>query len=243
MKFQEFLERYIHVRPCPGCTSRVSWEHAEDAFCTECREKWDRAKTESCKNCFQAYSDCVCMPKRLEHAGALVLRKLLRYSSKRQKEPQNRILYVLKRKPNRRYSRFLASELLPLVREELKALEIESSEALLTYIPRGRKSNIKYGTDQSESVTRALSVLCEVPFANTLHRKWGGKEQKRLSARERQKNLRQLFSVEDPSLVKGKVVLLFDDVVTSGASMATCVSLLKKAGASAVLCFCVAQTE
>ena len=185
------------------------------------------------------------MPKSLEAAGALTLRKLVRYSAKRQKEPQNRILYALKHYPNRRYSRFLASELLPVLSEELRALGVDNAreEVLLTYVPRSRKALLAYGTDQSEAIARAMARLGDLPFQRTLSRKWGGKEQKHLRKREREKNLRRLFSVPEPETVKGKVVILLDDVVTTGASMAICVSLLKKAGASAVLCLCVAKTD
>ncbi len=245
MRFREFLERYIRVRPCPGCPSRVSYEHYGDAFCPSCRAKWDRAKTESCGTCFQAYSECVCMPKVLERAGALSLRKLVRYSSKRQKEPQNKILYLLKHKPNRRYSHFLAEELLPLVKEELKALEMEQdkSQTCIVFLPRGRRSYMKYGTDQSQTIGKELSELSGIPLVEAFHRKWGGREQKKLRVSERQKNLRGILSVSNAEEIRGKFVFLLDDIVTTGASMASCVSLLKKAGASAVLCLCIAKTD
>ncbi len=185
------------------------------------------------------------MPKILKRAGALSLRKLVRYSSRRQKEPQNKILYLLKHAPNRRCSRFLAEELLPLVREELKALEIEDEreESRIVFLPRGRHSYLKYGTDQSEAIAKELSELSGIPLTSAFHRKWGGKEQKRLRVSERQRNLRGLLSVINAEEIRGKAIFLFDDVVTTGASMASCVSLLKKAGAAVVVCLCVAKTD
>ena len=245
MRWKEFWQRYIQVRACAGCGELLSYEHATEAFCPACHQIFEKAKTESCSSCFQAYCECTCMPKALQREGVLSLRKLVRYSSKRQKEPQNRILYALKHKPNRRYSLFLAGELYPLIREELKALGVEedTDEVCLSYIPRGRRSYMKYGTDQSEAICRELSELSQIPSVSVFHRKWGGKEQKKLGVAARRKNLRGLFSVEHEDQIRGKIVVLIDDVVTTGASMATCAQLLKKAGAVAILCVCIANNS
>ena len=243
MRFHDFLERYVYVRVCPGCGELLSYSRAREAFCMDCRRKWDQALTENCPQCFRAISECNCLPKSLSAAGALCLRKLFHYSTKRQKEPQNRILYSLKHAPNRRLAGFLALEILPMLKEELSALGVESpsDEALIVHIPRGRASRNKYGCDQSEMICRSLSELSGIPHLPILRRKIGGKEQKKLSKAERQKNLKGLFWIKDPTPLRGRVVILLDDVVTTGASMAAGVSVLKKNGAQVILCFCVAE--
>ena len=245
MTGREFWRRYIAVRVCAGCRELISYRQGEDAFCPKCRAAFDRAKTESCPSCFQSYCECICMPKDLQKAGVLSLRKLVRYSTNRQNEPQNRIIYSLKHKPNRRYSAFLAGELYPLVDEELRKLGVDDpkEEVCLVPIPRGRRSYMKYGTDQSESVCRALSELCGIPHARVIGRRWGGREQKKLTVSERRENLQGLLFVTDPDRVRGKVVVLLDDVVTTGASMVSCARLLKKAGAAAILSVCVAKNS
>jgi predicted amidophosphoribosyltransferase len=43
--------------------------------------------------------------------------------------------------------------------------------------------------------------------------------------------------------VRDKYVVLIDDIVTTGASMAACVSLLIRARARAVVCLSVCYTE
>ncbi len=244
MKWKEFFQRYVEVRVCPGCRELIDFAHAEEAFCPACRQIFDRAKTESCPACFQAYCECTCMPKSLQSVGALSLRKLVRYSSKRQKEPQNRIIYALKHRPNRRCSAFLARELYPLIREEVTTLAEEDTDRVrLVFIPRSRQSLVKYGTDQSEAICKELSLMSGIPMVSAFHRKRGGKEQKKLGVAARRKNLRGLFSVEKKEEIQGRVILLLDDVVTTGASMATCAHLLKQAGAAAVLCVCLAKND
>lgn len=244
MTVREFMDRFFRVRKCGGCGEILAYEHCHDAFCPDCRLKWNRAKTETCPTCFQSAVECSCQPKYLSSTGVLTLRKLVFYSSKRESEPQNRIIYHIKKNPNHRYWTFLASELKPLAEEELSILGFSApyEDVVLVSVPRGRRSKATYGFDQSEQLCRFLSAAMRIPLANVLHRKFGGKEQKKLTQSQRQKNIRRMIDCKDGSAVRGKCVVLLDDVVTTGASMSVCASVLKKAGAKSVIALSLAQT-
>lgn len=56
----------------------------------------------------------------------------------------------------------------------------------------------------------------------------------RLGKRERKANLVDAFAVADAEAVRGRRVLLVDDIYTTGATMEVCASLLLKAGALSV---------
>ncbi len=62
------------------------------------------------------------------------------------------------------------------------------------------------------------------------------RQQVGLKAEERRKNVRKAFQVpfEKQALVAGKVILLVDDVRTTGATLSACSEALKKAGAARV---------
>lgn len=245
MTVRELLDRFVFVRKCGGCGELLAYEDSQSAFCPTCRLKWKQAKVEPCPVCYQEAVACACMPKGLSATGALSLRKLTFYSPKRMKEPQNQVIYRIKHEPNRRISAFLAGELRVAVKEELKVLEADpTSDALLVFVPRGRKAAAKYGFDQSELICRELSAQTGIPYLPILKRKRGGKEQKKLDKTRRFRNIRSLFYVNpkiDLENIKGKCVFLLDDVVTTGASMAACVHLVKESGAKTVICLCVAQ--
>lgn len=58
--------------------------------------------------------------------------------------------------------------------------------------------------------------------------------QVRLDAAARRRNVRGAFRVRRPEAVRGRRVLLFDDVYTSGATADACARALRRAGATAV---------
>ena len=245
MTWLEFADRYFRVRKCGGCGKILSFEDCYEAFCPECRRKWNQAKTESCGNCFQSVAECTCQPKLLEDASVPVLRKLIFYVSKRDHEPQNRIIYSIKKRHNRRLFSFLASELKPAIEQQLATLEIGNpqEEAVLAYVPRGKRSKAAYGFDQSGLLCRYLSKMTEIPCAFALERTRSGKEQKHLSKKDRVKNMKQSISVRDGAQIRGKCIFLLDDVVTTGASMSVCAAALKKAGARCIIAISLAYTS
>lgn len=183
------------------------------------------------------------MPKGLSSAGALCLRKLIFYRADRGDQPQNKLIYFLKRNPNRRMAHFLADELQPAIFDELAVLgnPQERGACVLVSVPRGRSARNTYGFDQAELVCRAMSDGWKIPYVPAIRRRLGGKEQKKLDRAKRFRNIRHLFRLAKQEAVRDKCVILFDDVVTTGASMAACVDLVKKAGARSVICVCIAQ--
>jgi ComF family protein len=61
------------------------------------------------------------------------------------------------------------------------------------------------------------------------------------SAKARRRNVRGAFRVARPEAVKGRTVLLIDDVFTTGATVSACARALKRAGAAKVLVLTLAR--
>jgi len=59
---------------------------------------------------------------------------------------------------------------------------------------------------------------------------------------KRMRNIRDVFAVSYPEKVKGKNVILLDDVVTSGATMKECAEILYESGAGNVVGLTLAKT-
>ena len=62
-----------------------------------------------------------------------------------------------------------------------------------------------------------------------------------LSIKDRRRNIRQAFVPLDPEKIKGRRVLLVDDVLTTGATVNECARVLKRAGAKRVCVLTVAR--
>lgn len=56
-----------------------------------------------------------------------------------------------------------------------------------------------------------------------------------LSLQARKENVRNVFAVDKPERIRGRVAVLVDDVMTTGATLSACAGALKKAGALRVL--------
>ena len=91
------------------------------------------------------------------------------------------------------------------------------------------------GYNQSELLCTALKEKLKLNVCtNVLIKQVATKPQANLSKDAREKNLENVFKVIDRKLVKGKTILLVDDVFTTGTTINECAKTLKDAGAKEV---------
>ena len=108
-------------------------------------------------------------------------------------------------------------------------------------VPMHIRRTRKRGVNQALLLAREMAGGLSLPLAEALVRTRNTRQQARLDAAERLHNLDGAFAVACD--VKGKRVLLVDDVCTTGATANACAEALLAGGASAVLlvCFCLAR--
>lgn len=98
--------------------------------------------------------------------------------------------------------------------------------------------------DHAERLARECARLLGIKYdGRTLAKSRKTEKQHELGAAERASNLKGAFKVNEPERVRGKSVLLIDDVTTSGETLNECAKALKDAGAAAVwaLAFCATE--
>ena len=106
---------------------------------------------------------------------------------------------------------------------------------LLTFIAVSPLRRWRRGYDQSELLARAAGRLLGMEPVPTLKKSNRCKPQSRtVSPEERQGNIRGAFRVRDPETVRGKRVLLIDDVLTTGSTVSEASRVLLEAGAKSV---------
>lgn len=114
---------------------------------------------------------------------------------------------------------------------------------LIIPVPMFIKDKRKRGYNQTELISRELSIMTGIPYDNSLvikNRKT--KAQKELGKKERMINLRDAFSVSDSSAIAGRRIILLDDVCTTGSTLSEISALLKTNGAEAVFCVSCCKT-
>jgi ComF family protein len=106
---------------------------------------------------------------------------------------------------------------------ELKTALLFSSVALVVPVPLHRIKLKKRGYNQSEAFASGLAETLELENCNTaLARVRMAETQTKKSRYERWKNVENIFQVIEPAKLKGKHILLVDDVVTTGSTLEAC---------------------
>ena len=101
---------------------------------------------------------------------------------------------------------------------------------LITFVTRRSSEKRREGIDQAEEMAKIISKMTGIPYKKTLVRIRKSKKQRLLSHTERAENVKGVFKTCFD--VKGKHVLLLDDVTTTGATLSECANALKKADAN-----------
>jgi ComF family protein len=116
--------------------------------------------------------------------------------------------------------------------------------ALCIPVPLHRTRQRERGFNQSEVLVRGLSSTlgCQVDVTSLIRSRYTA-TQTRLSGPERRKNVQDAFKVREAGEIKGRHVLLVDDVCTTGATLNSCSCALKESGAETVTGIALARPQ
>ena len=115
---------------------------------------------------------------------------------------------------------------------------------ILTYVPVSRLRQMQRGYDQVELICSALAREWNITPVRCLEKARNTPPQSEIKDPARRRaNVLGAYRCPCPGEIKGKRVLLLDDVITTGATVSECSRVLLTAGATQVLCASVAVTE
>lgn len=134
-----------------------------------------------------------------------------------------------------------ASEAYGKLLAECVAEELSGEFDLITWVPISRRRRRERGYDQGELLAREMaSVWQEEPIA-LLHKKRNNPPQARSrDAAFRRANVLGVYEAIKTDMIKDGRILLVDDILTTGATMAECARVLKDAGAKQIVCAALA---
>jgi len=125
----------------------------------------------------------------------------------------------------------------------LKNNEFEKKLDLIIPVPLHKNDFRKRGFNQSILLGRVIGNYFSIPVGEkVLIKKKLTPFQVNLSKKEREKNILKAFSVEKPEEIKGKNILILDDVFTTGSTVAECAKELKEARANKIYVLTLARS-
>ena len=114
----------------------------------------------------------------------------------------------------------------------------------LTYVPTGRWRKWKRGYDQVELLAQEVGQQLGMETQPLLQKVRRTRVQSRIRGEARRRaNVLGAYAVTQPELLKGKRVLLLDDIITTGSTIGECARVLLTAGAKEVHCGAVAKAR
>lgn len=157
-------------------------------------------------------------------------------------------VWSLKFRNNQKIAKLFAEIIYDTIAEELANLKLSANfgNSILTPIPLSRKRLRERGYNQAELITRQMAKLDQNNFFE--YQKYILKKIKDTPPQSRSKNkterlnnLRGCFKVVNPNLIKNRNIILLDDVVTTGATLAEASQTLRRAGARRIFCVTLAH--
>ncbi len=226
----DFLKGLFFVRKCTLCGEVL--QNADGALCPKCRLEFEKLLRTPCGICGKKHRDCHCLPKKLQGQATLGVH-LFAFDE----ALSRKLIYDLKHSNHRPMRRFLAERLAQILSEN-----IDLSDFTVTYAPRKPKSIREYGFDQAELLAEELAKCLDLPMEDLFCHARFSKLQKNLGAAERAENAEKSYFLRGNACAKTKRLLIVDDVITTGSTMAALADLAKMLGFAEIVAVSVAKT-
>lgn len=200
-------------------------------ICADCRDELSFVGLKRCSICgisLRAYRDdklylcrdCEVRPKHFEKAVAP-----LEYSGLSRK-----LIRDFKYHDELHYKKMFGE----LMVQEILDSDMENADLVLG-VPLSLKKENKRGYNQAKLLSDYISKKLGIKSGEgLLLRDKDTKVQNELGKEQRMKNLKNAFVVASPDKIKGKSILLIDDIYTTGATVDECAKTLLECGAKKV---------
>lgn len=203
---------------CDDCSDRIQW--IEEGTCEKCGKQEVIGGMKLCNDCAHSIH---------HYDQGMALFTYTRSGKK--------IIQEMKFEGNIKLAKWLGIKL----GKKLKSMDWEDIDIILP-IPLHPNRLKERGFNQSLEIAKAMIYSIKIPINNDLLiRIKDTPHQTDLSKIDRQKNIKNAFQIQQEDLIQGKVILLVDDVYTTGSTINACAEILRKAGAKKIY-FAVAAT-
>lgn len=230
MSFLNKLLFFISVPKCVCCQEKL--DILDRCLCKRCRKEYEEQLGRNCPLCSLNLSSCRCSNRYLKAHSVKTLVKVYRYSREPEFKAGNSLIYSLKQDNRKDVKEFLTDALALSIVKIIE--ESKLRDYIITNVPRRRAGIIKYGYDHSKDLARLVAKKTNIEYKEIL-KSVSKSAQKEAMGKERLNNARFDYRVGKGFTLKGRRIILIDDVVTTGASMGNSAVLLKGLGAKEII--------
>ncbi len=234
MQINNFVKRIkdnllwlIFTNHCKYCNTIV--EKGEN-MCAECRNNLPEIKGERCKFCGAGKERCGCKKHRMAYDG---ITSPFYYEGGIKSGIQR-----LKFNGKEHIARTLAVDMANCVKSDFSQVIFD----FICFVPFTTAQKIRRNYNQSELLANHLSKMLEIPLKNVLIKLFETESQHTKNIRNRSGNVFGVYDIKANADVKGKTILLVDDIKTTGSTLNECAWILKIRGAKEVYCVTASMT-
>ncbi len=227
-EFFKGLLKVLFPQRCAYCGKVVS---LNGLACEECAASLPRIEGRVCLMCGRDKTECSCGSEKYYKSvvAPFYFEGVVRKG-----------VHQFKFRNHRQHCEAYAFEMAQTVKERLAGIDFD----FITPIPMTKKSIKKRGYNQVELLADAVSEQIGIECRKDILKKiYETDNQHSMSYFTRKGNLVGVFDVADPEKVKGKKILICDDISTSGETLNECAKMLWLYDAKEIHCICLALTK
>lgn len=207
------LLHLVYPKLCEACNKALIAQ--EDVLCIAC----------SSNIALTNYPDIANNETALRFAGRITFKYATSFAYFTEGGLLQILLHQLKYKNNIAIGLFLGRRFAQV----LKKTSWVSAVDVIVPVPLHKTKLDKRGFNQSEIIAAAMAEILNVDIdVHTLVRIIDTESQTHKSRAQRAENMKNVFALKDYEMLKGKHVLLLDDVLTTGATIESCVTTLQE---------------
>ena len=219
MNISTWISRIFFPEKCTHCGKLIP---LSDSFCHKCTLNECSVPEGFCFHCNSRSCRCTEDSPVLRHITAPFI-----YT-----DAAKELITSLKFRKRKDFAIPLSEALAKRIIEDFSDIDFD----FVTFVPMTDKAKRKRGFNQSELIARGVAERFFIPCIDALVKTRDTPSQHYLSAEERRKITADVITYKDKAQIKGKTVLICDDIKTTGSTLLACQKALFDGGASSVYC-------
>lgn len=198
--------------------------------CTVCGDVLAKEENHICLNCLV---DMPLLPVERQIELEQMFRGIVRverassYMYYRKGSPYNNLLHQIKYNNRPQIATHLAMD----AAKKIKSSGFFNNIDFIVPLPLSASKKRRRGYNQCDYIAQGISKITGIPIApSCVERTKANETQTHKNREERWKNVQGIFKVTSPDTVRNRHILLVDDVLTTGATIASCAKSITDAG-------------